>query len=388
LQILKGYSILFSKMIKRTKAIAQVAQALGWSRAVALVGPRQCGKTTLAREFVAFDSPNYFDLEDNADLARLENPAFAFSKLEGLVVIDEIQRRPDLFPSLRVQMDRPSNKAKFLILGSASPELLQQSSETLAGRIATIELDGFSLDELGTDSLETLWSRGGFPLSFLAGSDEESIFWRKNFSRDFLERDLGQLGFQIPPQAMGRFWKMVAHYHGQNLNASELARSLGVSAPTVRRYLDILSGAFMLRQLQPWFENIKKRQVKSPKIYYRDTGLLHYQLGIPSYHELLAHPKVGASWEGFAIEQAIRFHQPDEQYFWSTQSDAELDLLLFKDGRRIGLECKLNDAPRITKSMRTAMEILKLDELKVIHTGSKSYELDKNVHAIPLSHLI
>jgi len=375
-------------MIERTKAISQVSKALRWSRAVALVGPRQCGKTTLAREFVAFDSPNYFDLEDNADLARLDNPAFAFSKLEGLVVIDEIQRRPELFPSLRVQMDKPGNKAKFLILGSASPELLQQSSETLAGRIATIELDGFSLDELGADSLETLWTRGGFPLSFLADSDEQSIFWRKNFCRDFLERDLGLLGFQIPPQAMGRFWKMVAHYHGQNLNAAELARSLGVSAPTVRHYLDILSGAFMLRQLQPWFENIKKRQVKSPKIYYRDTGLLHYQLGIGSYHDLLGHPKIGASWEGFAIEQAIRFYQPDEQYFWSTQSEAELDLLLFKDGRRIGLECKLNDAPRITKSMRTAMETLKLDELKIIHTGSKSYELDENVQAIPLSHLI
>jgi len=285
-------------------------------------------------------------------------------------------------------MDKPDNKAKFLILGSASPELLQQSSETLAGRIATIELDGFSLDELGADSLETLWTRGGFPLSFLADSDKQSTFWRKNFCRDFLERDLGLLGFQIPPQAMGRFWKMVAHYHGQNLNAAELARSLGVSAPTVRHYLDILSGAFMVHQLQPWFENIKKRQVKSPKIYYRDTGLLHYQLGIGSYHELLSHPKIGASWEGFAIEQAIRFYQPDEQYFWSTQSDAELDLLLFKDGRRIGIECKLNDAPKFTKSMRTAMQTLKLDELKVIYTGSKSYELDENVQAIPLSHLI
>jgi predicted AAA+ superfamily ATPase len=375
-------------MILRSKAISQVSKALGWSRAVALVGPRQCGKTTLAREFVAFDSPNYFDLEDNADLARLEHPAFALGKLEGLVVIDEIQRRPELFPSLRVQMDRPDNKAKFLILGSASPELLQQSSETLAGRIATIELDGFSLDELGSDCLETLWTRGGFPLSYLADSDEQSNFWRKNFSRDFLERDLRLLGFQILPQAMGRFWKMMAHYHGQNLNATELARSLGVSAPTVRHYLDILSGSFMLRQLQPWFENIKKRQVKSPKIYFRDTGLLHYQLGISSYHELLSHPKIGASWEGFAIEQAIRFYQPDEQYFWSTQSDAELDLLLFKDGQRIGLECKLTDAPKMTKSMRTAMETLNLNHLKVIHTGSKSYDLDENVQAVPLTHLV
>ena len=375
-------------MIQRKKAIFQLTQALKWSRAVALVGPRQCGKTTLAREFVAFDSPNYFDLEDAADLARLENPAFALSRLEGLVVIDEVQRRPGLFPFLRVQMDKPDNKAKFLILGSASPELLRQSSETLAGRIATIELDGFSLDELGADSLATLWTRGGYPLSFLAGSDEQSVFWRKNFTRDFLERDLGQLGFQIPPQSIGRFWKMAAHYHGQNLNAAEFARSLEISAPTVRRYLDILSGAFMLRQLQPWFENIKKRQVKSPKIYYRDTGLLHHQLGIGSYHELLGHPKIGASWEGFVIEQAIRFYQPEEQYFWSTQSDAELDLLLFKDGKRIGLECKLSEAPKITKSMRTAIEILGLDELVIIHAGNKPYPLDEKIRAVPLSLLI
>ncbi len=375
-------------MILRSKALSDVTQALDWSRAVALVGPRQCGKTTLAREFVAFGSPNYFDLEDNADLARLENPGFAFSKLEGLVVIDEVQRRPDLFPYLRVQMDKPDNKVKFLILGSASPELLRQSSETLAGRIATIELNGFSLDEVGLAALETLWTRGGFPLSFTAGSDAQSSFWRKNFCRDFLERDLAHLGFQIPAQAMGRFWKMAAHYHGQNLNTAEIARSLDISAPTVKRYLDILSGAFMMRQLQPWFENIKKRQVKSPKIYYRDTGLLHDQLGIGSYHDLLSHPKVGASWEGFAIEQAIRFYQPEAQYFWSTQSDAELDLLLFKNGKRIGLECKLTDTPKITKSMKSAIQILKLDEMKVIHTGEKSYELDEHIEAIPLSHLL
>lgn len=375
-------------MITRKSAIKQVQQALDWSRAVALVGPRQCGKTTLARKFVAFDSPNYFDLEDEADLARLSNPSFTLSKLEGLVVIDEVQRRPDLFPSLRVQIDRPDNKAQFLILGSASPELLRQSSETLAGRIATIEMDGFSLSELGENHLDQLWTRGGYPLSFLAGSDEQSLFWRKNFTRDFVERDLGQLGFQIPPEAMGRLWKMVAHYHGQNINASELSRSLEMSSTTVKRYLDILSGAFMIRQLQPWFENIKKRQVKTPKVYYRDTGLLHYQLGIKTHHDLMGHPKVGASWEGFVIEQAIKFYQPDEVYFWSTQSDAELDLLIFKDGKRIGLECKLTDAPKVTKSMRTAQETLKLDELKVVHTGKKSYLLDEGIEAINLSNLL
>ncbi len=375
-------------MITRKSAKNQVQQALDWSRAVALVGPRQCGKTTLAREFVAFDSPNYFDLEDDADLARLSNPSFALSKLEGLVVIDEVQRRPDLFPSLRVQIDRPDNKAQFLILGSASPELLRQSSETLAGRIATIEMDGFSLSELGEKHLDQLWTRGGYPLSFLSDSDEQSLFWRKNFTRDFVERDLGQLGFQIPPEAMGRLWKMVAHYHGQNINASELSRSLEMSSPTVKRYLDILSGAFMLRQLQPWFENIKKRQVKTPKIYYRDTGLLHHQLGIKTHHDLMGHPTVGASWEGFVIEQAIKFYQPDEVYFWSTQSDAELDLLIFKDGKRIGLECKFTGAPKVTKSMRTACEILKLDELKVVHTGNKSYFLDEGIEAINLSSLL
>ncbi len=375
-------------MITRKSAKNQVQQALDWSRAVALVGPRQCGKTTLAREFVAFDSSNYFDLEDDADLARLSNPSFALSKLEGLVVIDEVQRRPDLFPSLRVQIDRPDNKAQFLILGSASPELLRQSSETLAGRIATIEMDGFSLSELGEKHLDQLWTRGGYPLSFLSDSDEQSLFWRKNFTRDFVERDLGQLGFQIPSEAMGRLWKMVAHYHGQNINASELSRSLEMSSPTVKRYLDILSGAFMLRQLQPWFENIKKRQIKTPKIYYRDTGLLHHQLGIKTHHDLMGHPKVGASWEGFVIEQAIKFYQPDEVYFWSTQSDAELDLLIFKDGKRIGLECKLTGAPKVTKSMRTACEILKLDELKVVHTGNKSYFLDEGIEAINLSSLL
>ncbi len=372
-------------MIQRKHTVQQVRQALDWSRAVVLVGPRQCGKTTLAREFVPFASPNYFDLEDEADLARLSNPSFVLKKLEGLVVIDEVQRRPDIFPSLRVQMDRPDNKAKFLILGSASPELLRQSSETLAGRIATVEMDGFSLSELGEKHLDTLWNRGGFPLSFLAASDEQSMFWRKNFTRDFLERDLRQLGFQISPEAMGRFWKMVAHYHGQNLNASELGRSLQVSSPTVKKYLDILSGAFMIRQLQPWFENIKKRQVKSPKIYYRDTGLLHYQLGIKSHHDLLGHPKAGASWEGFVIEHAIKHYQPDEQYFWSTQSHAELDLLLIKDGRRIGVECKLTDAPKVTKSMRAAQDVLKLDELKVVHAGSKSYPLDEGIEAVSFS---
>jgi uncharacterized protein len=373
--------------ILRQVALSDVTKALEWSRAVALVGPRQCGKTTLAREFVSSDSPNYFDLEDDADLSRLENASFALGMLEGLVVIDEVQRRPDLFATLRVLIDRPQNKAKFLILGSASPDLLRQSSETLAGRIATIELEGFALDEVGPERRDVLWMRGGFPLSFLADSDAQSVFWRKNFTRDFLERDLGQLGFQIAPEAMGRFWRMLAHYHGQNLNASELARSLQVTSPTIKRYLDILTGAFMVRQLQPWFENIKKRQIKSPKIYFRDTGLLHYQLGISSLHDLLAHPKIGASWEGFVIEQAIRHYQPDESYFWSTQSDAELDLLLIKNGVKIGLECKLTDNPKATRSMHTAIETLGLESLKIVSTGEKSYPLTEKIEVISLQDL-
>ena len=370
-------------MIARDDAYKEVKKALGWSRAVALVGPRQCGKTTIARQFVDIDSPNYFDLEDDTDVRRLDDPAFALGKLKGLIVIDEIQRRPNLFPMLRVLIDRPDNESKFLILGSASPELLRQSSETLAGRIATIELGGFTLKEVGKSALDTLWARGGFPLSYLAENDDESRSWRKNFSRDFLERDLGLLGISTPPATMGRFWKMLGHYHGQNLNAAELARSLQVSAPTVRSYLDVLSGAYMMRQLQPWFESIKKRQVKSPKIYFRDSGLLHHQLDIGSFEELLVHPKLGASWEGFVLEQAIAYFEADDCYFWSTQSAAELDLLLFKGGKRIGVECKMTTKPSATNSVREAQKTLSLDETYVVYSGRKRYELAEGIVALP-----
>jgi predicted AAA+ superfamily ATPase len=371
--------------LTREREVATLRNALEFSRAVALVGPRQCGKTTLAREFVDFDSPNYFDLEDEADVARLENAAFALGSLSGLVVIDEVQRRPDLFPTLRVLIDRPNNQTQFLILGSASPELLRQSSETLAGRIATIELAGFSLGETGAASLRSLWLRGGFPRSFLAASEEASVFWRKNFSRDFLERDLGLLGLEIAPTAIGRLWKMLSHYHGQNLNNAELSRSLGITAPTAKRYVDILTGAFMVRQLQPWFENIKKRQVKSPKVYFRDSGILHYQLGIANEAELLAHPKLGASWEGFVIEQALQYFQPEDQYFWSTQSDAELDLLMFINGKRVGMECKFTDKPQVTASMRSAMQWLSLEHLYIAYTGTKRYMLDETIEVLPVS---
>lgn len=374
-----------SQQIHRAEDMAKLCRALELSRAVALVGPRQCGKTTLARQLVEISSPNYFDLEDEADLARLENASFALGSLTGLVVIDEVQRRPDLFPTLRVLIDRPDNAAQFLILGSASPDLLRQSSETLAGRIATIELSGFSLAEVGEGAMRSLWLRGGFPRSFLASSEEGSFFWRKNFSRDFLERDLRLLGLEIAPVAIGRLWKMLGHYHGQNLNNAELGRSLGMTAPTVRRYVDVLNGAFMIRQLQPWFENIKKRQVKSPKIYFRDSGILHYQLGVEDEAALLGHPKLGTSWEGFVLEQAIRFFKPEDQYFWSTQSDAELDLLMFIKGKRIGLECKFTDAPKVTASMRSAIKLLKLEHLYVAYTGTKRYMLDEKIEVLPVT---
>jgi len=375
------------QQLQRPEEMAKLRRALEFSPAVALVGPRQCGKTTLARELLEMRSPNYFDLEDEADLARLENASFALGNLSGLVVIDEVQRRPDLFPILRVLLDRPDNAAQFLILGSASPDLLRQSSETLAGRIATLELSGFSLAEVGKDAMRKLWLRGGFPRSFLAASEEASFFWRKNFSRDFLERDLGMLGIEIAPAAIGRLWKMLGHYHGQNLNNAELGRALGMTAPTARRYVDVLSGAFMIRQLQPWFENIKKRQVKAPKIYFRDSGMLHYQLGIESESDLLQHPKIGASWEGFVIEQAIRFFKPEDQYFWSTQSAAELDLLMFIEGKRVGLECKFTDAPKVTASMRSAIDLLNLERLYIVYTGTKRYPLDDKIEVLPASEL-
>ncbi len=374
-------------MLTRPAFHAIVQTALRRSRIVVLIGPRQCGKTTLARELVPEESANYFDLEDPVSLARLEEPRTALEGLRGLVVIDEVQRRPELFPVLRVLADRRGAPAKFLILGSASPELLRQSSESLAGRIELVEMTGFILAETGAEAMEPHWQRGGFPLSYLAETDEDSAAWRRNFVRTFIERDMALLAPGLPPAGLLRFWTMLAHYHGQMWNASEAAGSLGVSAPTARRYLDALSGVFMVRQLQPWFENLGKRQVKSPKIYFRDSGLFHSLLGLRTRDELLTHPKLGASWEGYAIEEAIRHHAPDEAYFWATHNQAELDLLLFKDGRRLGIECKRADAPRLTPSMKIAMEDLKLDHLTVYYPGSRSYELADRVTVQPLTTL-
>ncbi len=371
-------------MLPRPTLSQQIEMGLKRSRVVALIGPRQCGKTTLARTFISPDSLNYFDLEDPVSLARLEQPLMALRDLQNLVVIDEIQRRPDLFPILRVLVDREPLPARFLILGSASPDLLRQSSESLAGRLEIVTMGGFSLAEVGVTAKTEQWLRGGFPLSFLANSDEDSTIWRKNFIQTFLERDLPQFGINIPAYTMLRFWTMLAHYHGQVWNAAELARSLGVSQPTVRHYLDTLVSVFMMRQLQPWYANLKKRQVKSPKVYFHDSGLLHYLLGIRSERDLLTHPKLGASWEGYVIEEVLRAIRPDEAYFWATHGGAEVDLLLLKDGRKFGVECKRMDAPRLTSSMRIALADLQLDHLTVIYPGDRPYPLADRVTVVPL----
>ncbi len=374
-------------MIHRSEVKNQIETALRRSRVTALLGPRQCGKTTLAREFVPSDSVNYFDLEDPESLTRLDQPKLALENLTGLVVIDEIQRKPELFPLLRVLADRQPNPAKFLVLGSATPELLRQSSESLAGRIETLELGGFNLSEVGAAAMSRHWLRGGFPLSFLAENDEDSAVWRSRFVSIFLERDLPASGMGISPVAMMRFWTILAHYHGQTWNASEIASAMGVSAKIARRYVDLLTHTFMVRQLQPWHENLGKRQVKAPKIYFRDSGLFHTLTRIKSESDLLTNPKIGASWEGYAIEEVLRHYQPDQEYFWATHNGAELDLLLFKDGKRIGVECKRQDAPKLTASMKIAMEDLKLDELLVIYPGRKAYPLGESIRVLPLESL-
>lgn len=374
-------------MIERPSYISEIQAALQRSRIVALIGPRQSGKTTLAQMFVPPDSVNYFDLEDPVSLIRLEEPMTALRDLTGLVVIDEIQRRPELFPILRVLADRSPLKTRFLILGSASPNLVREASESLAGRLETISVSGFSLAEVGQEMVNQHWLRGGFPLSYLSADDSDSQIWRKNFIQTFLERDLPQWGIQIPAATLMRFWTMLAHYHGQAWNAAEASRSFGVSDMTVRRYLDILEGVFMIRVLQPWYANIHKRQVKSPKIYFRDSGLLHTLLGLHSELDLFTHPKIGASWEGYAIEETIKAMRPDEAYFWGTHNGAELDLLLLKDGKRLGVECKRKDAPRLTPSMKIAMENLGLDRLIIFYPGQRAYPLAERIEVMPITRL-
>jgi len=371
-------------MIPRPSYERSLQRALGRNPVVALVGPRQCGKTTLARQILPPDHRNYFDLEDPLVAGLMENSKTLLEGLKGLVVIDEAQREPRLFPVLRVLADRPQNSATFLILGSASPELSRQSAESLAGRVEIIEMQGLNLSETGIQFADTLWQRGGFPRSFLAGNDLDSFDWRRNFIRTFLERDLASLGFGMSPAAMGRFWTMLAHYHGQTWNGNEIAASMGIAPNTARSYLDALEQTFMVRRLLPWHTNLGKRLVKTPKIYFGDSGVFHALAGIRSHMDLLMHPKLGASWEGFALEEILRWHQPDDAYFYAVHSGCELDLLMFLRGRKVGVEFKRADAPKLTRSMQTVLADLDLDELWVIYPGTRSYPLGEKIKVLPL----
>jgi uncharacterized protein len=373
-------------MIDRNSLLTNVKSALAHAPVVALLGPRQCGKSTLAREIrAASRHSTYFDLEVPADASALAEPLATLVALKGLVVIDEIQRLPGLFTILRVLADRPGHVAKFLVLGSAAPELLRQASETLAGRIAFVEMGGFTVAEIGPSRADRLWLRGGFPRSFLAGTEAQSWRWREDFIRTFLERDIPQLGFALPAATLRRFWTMVAHYHGQVWNGSEIGRSLGLSDTTARRYLDLLGGALVVRALPPWFENLGKRQVKSPKVYVRDSGLAHALLGIADRRTLLSHPKLGASWEGFAIEEVLAAQPTRDAYFWATHGGAELDLLTLHRSRRLGYEFKFSDAPQATKSMHIAVADLALDRLWVIYPGDRRFSLGAKLEAIGLT---
>jgi predicted AAA+ superfamily ATPase len=378
-------------MIPRERRIHELARLLAEHRVVAILGARQVGKTTLAKTLASRHrgATTFFDLEDPRDLARLADPMLAMEGLRGLIVLDEVQRRPDLFPSLRVLADRPRG-ARMLLLGSASPDLLRQSSESLAGRIAFDRLTGFTLDEVGPTAWRRLWLRGGFPRSFTARSDRASAEWRDAFVQTFLERDIPQLGVHLSALTLRRFWTMVAHHHAQILNSSELGRAFGVAHTTIRHYLDLLSGTFMVRQLQPWHENLGKRQVKAPKIYLTDTGLLHTLLGIVTAEDLERHPKVGASWEGFSLE-ALLAHlgaRPEECFFWATHAGAELDLLVVRGRRRLGFEMKRTDAPQVTPSMRIALQDLRLNSLDVIYPGARTFPLGRGIRAVGLGRLL
>lgn len=375
--------------INRHVCYETLKRSLRRYRITALLGPRQCGKTTLAREVAGKEAAAFFDLEDPVDLARLEAPKQALEGLRGLVVIDEVQRRPDLFPLLRVLADRPGTPARFLILGSASPDLIRGASESLAGRIGFVDLGGFDAIEVGLEHTEHLWVRGGFPESFLGEDDAASYEWRENFIRTFLSRDLFELGITVPPEQMRRFWMMLSHYHGQTWNASEIAGSMGFSYKTAQRYLDLLVGAYMVRVLPPWTENLGKRIRKAPKIHLRDSGLFHNLQGIPDFHTLQGHPKLGASWEGFVIEHILRFLgvAPGEAFHWATHAGAELDLFLLRNGKRWGFEIKYGDAPRSTKSMSAAVESLGLDKLYVVYPGKTSYPLGDSIDVLAFQEL-
>ena len=377
-------------MLQRPDALATIEGALRRAAVVVLTGPRQCGKTTLARRFLTPESVNYFDLESPPSLARLEEPMTALAPLRGLVVIDEVQLRPNLFPLIRVLVDRPNSPAKFLILGSATGTLLRQTSESLAGRIERVFLGGFTIRETAgsnPDAETILWRRGGLPRSYLAATEEDSVIWRREYIRTLLERDFPQWGVRVPATAMARFWTILGHYHGQTWNAAEPAQAMGRRSAVVRNYLDVLTDALMVRQLQPWFANLKKRQVKSPKVYVRDTGLLHRILGIDTEKDLLCHPRIGASWEGFAIEQALAAEPHDDAYFWRTHQGAEIDLVLSRGGALYGVECKRADAPGMTPSIRIALGDLGLARIAILYPGATRYPLSERVEVVPLSAL-
>lgn len=373
-------------MIKRNELVSRIERSIGENPITTLLGPRQCGKTTIARTIGSPAPVNYYDLENPADRAGLANPQLALKGSSGLVILDEIQMMPEIFEILRVLVDDESHKAKYLILGSASPGIISKVSETLAGRTASVDMSGFDLTEIQED-WETLWLRGGFPRSFLAKSTEASYRWREAFARTFLQRDIMQFGFRLNPESLRRFWTMVAHYHGQVWNAAEFARSLGKDEKTARNYLDILSGAFVVRPLQPWHINIKKRQVKSPKVYVRDSGMLHYLLNVETRRQLLSHIKAGASWEGFVIEQILSITNTRRAYFWATHGGAELDLLISPQHNPVGFEIKFTENVTTTKSMRVAIEDLGLRHLYIVHPGPRSFAIDKDISALSIDDL-
>lgn len=376
----------YMKWLERTGLEERIRQGIRYYPVTMLLGPRQCGKTSLARRIGERWGGTYFDLEDPETPLQPSVARAVLKDLRGLVIIDEIQRQPTLFELLRVLADRPKKPARFLILGSASPDIVRGVSETLAGRVTYVEMSGFTLEETGADKWKRLWLRGGFPPSFLARDGERSYGWRINFIQSFLERDIPQLGIRVPASALRRFWTMLAHLHGQVWNAADLARAMGVKEDTARHYLDILAGAFMVRQLPPWFENTGKRVVKAPKVYFRDTGLLHALLRVKSLEQLLAYPRFGFSWEGFAMEEVIQYVQADrDSYFYKTHGGAELDLLVVRGGRRYGFEFKFEDTPRVTRSMHEVLKDLKLTKLWVVYNGDRSYPLGERLGALPLA---
>jgi uncharacterized protein len=374
-------------VIRRAQHVREIRLALTRVPIVSILGPRQSGKTTLARSISRGRKATFFDLERPADVARLSAPMMALEPLRGLVVIDEVQRMPQLFEILRVLADRPRVPARFLILGSADPRLVRGVSESLAGRVHHVDVTGFSLAEVGAEHHRRLWLRGGFPRSYLARTADASIAWRRDYIRDFLQRDLAELGGSIPTVTLSRFWNMVAHFHGGLWNGADFARSLGSSENTARRYLDLLTGAWAVRQLQPWFENTGKRQVKSPKVYVQDSGLLHALLDLQTEAQLMGHPKAGASWEGFVIQQILSIVGDRDAYFWATHQGAELDLFILRNGKRYGFEIKLSDAPTLTKSMHIALEDLRLDRLFVAYPGAQAYALHEQVETLPVAEM-